>query len=260
MDRTMNHDEIAELLGAYALDAVDPDEAVMIEAHIDQCPRCAAEVAQHREVAALLANAGSSASVELWDRIAARLDPPGDPPPAATVLDAALADALPRRISERHRRIRWSATGAIGAIAAAVIALLAFQVGHLDNRVGQLDQHGLSAAVQAALDNPEAHTVTLTSMTSPGATAADIVILPSGVGYVINRHFVALPADQTYQLWGLERGRAISLGLLGNHPTEVAFTEGNATAISTYAVTTERAGGVVAPTHMPVAVSGPVST
>ncbi len=255
MDRAMSHDEIAERLGAYALDAVDPDEAVVIEAHIAECPRCTAELAQHHEVAALLANAGSDASVELWDQIAARLDPPGDPPPTATVLDAALADALPRRLSRRHRRARWTAAGAIGAIAAAVIALLALQVGHLNNRIDQFDQQPVSAAVQAALDTPGARTVALTSTSPTRTTLADIVVMPSGSGYVFHTRLHPLTSDETYQLWGIEKSRTISLGLLGNRPAEVAFTEGHGTPIVTYAVTAEVAGGAVAPTHAPVAES-----
>jgi anti-sigma factor RsiW len=252
MERAMNHDEIAELLGAYALDAVDADEAAAVAAHVSQCPRCAAELAQHYEVAALLANAGSDASVELWDKIAARLDPPGEPPPTAKVLHAALADALPRQLSERQRRVRRSATAGIGAIAAAVIALLALQVGHLDNQVGH---PSLTSAVQAALHNPRARTVALTSTTRPDVTVADIVVLPSGSGYVIHDKLEALPSDQTYQLWGVEEGRTVSLGLLGSHPTQVPFSQGNGTPITAYAVTAEQAGGVVTSSHSPVAES-----
>jgi plasmid stabilization system protein ParE len=254
----MNHDDVAELLGAYALDAVDPDEAAAIQAHVDECPRCAAELAQLHEVAALLANAGSDASVELWDKIAARLDPPGEPPSTATVLDAALADALPRRLSQRHRRLRWSVSAAVGAAAAAAIALLALQVGHLDNRVDQLDQSGVSQAVRAALQDPRAQRVALTSASRPATTVASIVVLPSGSGYLFDNRLQALAPDRTYQLWGLEQGRAISLGLLGNRPTDVPFTEGNGAAITAYAVTAERAGGAVAPTHSPVAESAPL--
>jgi hypothetical protein len=251
----MSHDDVAELLGAYALDAVDADEALMIEAHLDECPRCAAELAQHHEVAALLANAGSDASVELWDQIAARLVPPGEPPSAATVLDAALADALPRRLSQRHRRARSSALAVVGAVAAAVIALLALQVNHLntDNR-----QHGLAQDAQAAQQNPAARTVTLASTTASHGTLADLVILPSGSGYMINSKLSPLASDETYQLWGVEEGRTVSLGLLGSRPTDVAFTVGRGAPILAYAVTAERAGGVVAPTHSPVAQSAPL--
>ncbi|MGH9016483.1 MAG: anti-sigma factor domain-containing protein [Acidimicrobiales bacterium] len=247
----MTHEDIAELLGAYALDAVDGDEAAEIEAHLADCPRCAAELAQHREVAALLANSGSDASVELWDRIAARLDPPGGPPPAATVLDAALAGALPRQITQRHRRARWSVVSAVGAVAAAVIALLAIQVGHLDHEVGQ---HGVAAAALAAQHDPHSTTVALASTAHPGTTAADIVVLPSGEGYVTQTRLPVLPADRTYQLWGVEQGRTVSLGVLGNHPGDVAFTQDDAATVSAYAVTAERAGGVVRSTHSPVAV------
>jgi hypothetical protein len=206
-------------------------------------------------VAALLANAGSDASVELWDQIAARLDPPGDPPSTVTVLNAALADALPRRISQRQRRVRWSATGAVGAVAASIIALLAVQVGHLDNQVGHT---GVSQAALAALHDPGARRVPLTSDAAVGSTVADIVVLPSGSGYVINDRLRPLGPDETYQLWGVEQGRTISLGLLGNHPTDVAFSEGKGTPITTYAVTAEHAGGVVTTTHAPVAESAPL--
>jgi len=249
----MTHDDITELLGAYALDAVDADEAVEIEAHLNECPRCAAEVAQHRQVAALLANAGSDASEELWDHIAARLDPPGDPPPAAVVLDAALAGALPRQLSERRRRAWWSAAGGVGAVAAAVIALLAVQVGRLDNRLGQTP----AQTAQAALHDPHARLVALRSTSPLATTMADVVILPSGTAYVVNHGLPGLAADETYQLWGEEPGRTVSLGLLGNRPTTVPLTLGQMTSVTTFAVTAERAGGVVAPTHTPVAQSGP---
>jgi len=258
MDRAVNHENVAELLGAYALDAVDADEAATIEAHLNECPRCVAELTQHREVAALLANAGSDASAELWDRIAARLAPPGNPPPAAVVLDAALAGALPRRVSERRRRARWSAVGAIGAVAAAVIALLAVQVGRLDNRLTTPDQQA-----QAALRSPGADLVALKTIGpvtggSAPTTVADLVILPSGSAYVINHRLPDLGADRTYQLWGLERGgRTVSFGLLGNKPGAVAVTLADRSSIGAYAVTAEPAGGVVRPSHTPVAVSGP---
>lgn len=32
------HDQFSELLGAYALDAVDPDEQAQIELHLRTCP------------------------------------------------------------------------------------------------------------------------------------------------------------------------------------------------------------------------------
>ena len=50
------HTDVEGLLGAYALDAVDPEETERIEAHLADCPRCRAEVDRHREVAAAIGN------------------------------------------------------------------------------------------------------------------------------------------------------------------------------------------------------------
>src|ERR1700727_2602092 len=97
MERLTDHEDIEELLGAYALDAVEPDEVEMIERHLEVCPRCRAEVAEHREVTGLLGYVGYEAPAGVWDRISAsmqepppamrlaRMDapPPGSPTPAA---------------------------------------------------------------------------------------------------------------------------------------------------------------------------------
>jgi anti-sigma factor RsiW len=38
----MSHAEASDLLGAYALDAVDGDEFAELEEHLETCPRCRA--------------------------------------------------------------------------------------------------------------------------------------------------------------------------------------------------------------------------
>ena len=53
--------EIEELLGAYALDAVDPDERDVVEAHLPSAPAAGPRWPSYREVAALLANSGTAA-------------------------------------------------------------------------------------------------------------------------------------------------------------------------------------------------------
>src|ERR1700679_113850 len=69
----MTHDEVSELLGAFALDAVEYDEFEEIEAHLAECPRCRAEVDAHREGAAALANSVEPLPDGLWESIATRL-------------------------------------------------------------------------------------------------------------------------------------------------------------------------------------------
>ncbi len=68
-----------------------------------------------------------------------------------------------------------------------------------------------------------------------------------------------LPPNETYQLWGRLGGAMISIGVLGNHPTDVALTIDPTARFEEFAVTVEPAGGVVTPTASPVAVSGALS-
>ena len=79
----MSHDEASDLLAVFALDAVDRDEHEQIEAHLAQCPRCRAELAAHRDVAAALGNSVEPLPEGLWSSIESRLPPRPDeePPP-----------------------------------------------------------------------------------------------------------------------------------------------------------------------------------
>ncbi|MFN2608537.1 MAG: zf-HC2 domain-containing protein, partial [Acidimicrobiales bacterium] len=88
MGRDVNHADAATFLGAYALDALDPDERDAVERHVRGCGACLAEVAEHREVAALLAPGWVAAPDGVWDRIAGALEetpPPLAMPPAPVV-------------------------------------------------------------------------------------------------------------------------------------------------------------------------------
>jgi hypothetical protein len=260
MDRAMNHDEVAPLLGAFALDAVDPDEAAAIIAHLDECPRCSSEVAEHWEVTGLIANVGVDAPPELWDRIAAQIDTEAaDRRPAPLHLTSGPSARRPSRRDGR-RRWAWSAVGTVAAAAAVVAILLGVQVGRLDQRVGQLAnasrQTGISQAVQAALLDPGAQKVALTATNSSStARAAVVVVLPDGSAFMLNTGLPRLAADRTYQLWGVVNGQTVSLGVLGSQPHDVAFTVDPSAPVKVFAVTDEVAGGVVRSTHSPVAQS-----
>jgi len=79
----VTHAEVCELLGAYALDAVSPEEAREIELHLTECPRCRAELTAHREVAGVLGNLGGTVPAGLWERIAGELALGTEGPPAS---------------------------------------------------------------------------------------------------------------------------------------------------------------------------------
>jgi hypothetical protein len=110
MERLIGHSELQELLGAYALDAVEREEADAIERHLRTCPRCRNELADHREVAALIGYAGGAAPVGLWDRIIATLE---EPPPALLFTRASgLAAVAPTPLTESTTAEPPSAAGA----------------------------------------------------------------------------------------------------------------------------------------------------
>ena len=66
----MSHDEAAELLAVFALDALDDDEHEMIEAHLGRVPALSGRARRPREVAAALGN-----SVEPLPRGCGRASP-----------------------------------------------------------------------------------------------------------------------------------------------------------------------------------------
>jgi hypothetical protein len=262
----LSHSEASELLGAYALDAVEPEEAAAVAEHLAGCPVCRAEVDQLRAVAAVLAWEGTDAPPALWDRISAGLGQARSAAPASPPRLVALGDGAGSKEPTRQGRARWvrRSLGAVAAAAAVAIGLLSVQVGTLDHRVGQLSalaaHQGVPAAAARAMADPRAERVALTAASDPRRTVADLVILPGGTAFLVEGSFPALPANRTYQLWGMENGQAVSLGLLGPDPRVVAFAVHSSAPITTFAVTAEPAGGVVVATSPPVAEGQVVRT
>ncbi len=237
----MTHAQIEELLGAYALDAVEDDDATVVEAHLAECPRCTSEVASHREVAAALAHAGSPAPEGLWDRIAQALE---EAPPA---LD--LARVAPR--SEPGRRVGRRAV-ALMAAAAMVTALLGVGVVRQDQRVDRLTavmkQRALEQAAASADADARAQRATLRS--EDGTLYVQTAVQDNGSGYLVRHNLPPLPEGRSYQLWGKTGQSNVSLGVLGPNPGVAAFTVyGSVTAV---AVTEEEIGGAVVPSGRPV--------
>ena len=255
----MSHDEAAVLLGAYALDAVGEDEAALVAAHVAECPRCTVELAEHLEVAGMLGNMGGDAPRELWDRIASQATRPSNVPAATPTIAIGPSPGAERRHRRQGSRAPWAIAGAVVAVGAVTVALMGVQISGLNDKVTRLasiaQQHGISSLEQAALLNPSTRRVLLVA--SPGTTRAqaEVVLERSGQSYFVNVRLATLPATKTYQLWAIGGHTTVSLGLLGNGTKVVPFVVSAARPTALLAVTVERAGGAVAPTSHPVAVS-----
>ncbi len=249
------HQEIEELLGAYALDAVEGDEAQAVADHLVDCARCRAEVAEHREVAALLAHGGADAPPAIWDRIAASIEGSG-PLEHDTVLVPPALFSTPRAAgSNRHRAWQTRAVVPVAAAAAAVIGVLGFQVVGQGNKLEEQGEQieamaaedGLSRAFQAAIGAPDAQLVDLRSADGEHEVRA---VMADGEGYVHAGSLPELPDSKTYQLWADLGDARISLGVLGSRPEVVSFAVND--GVLGLAIAEEDGSGVVVSDQPPV--------
>ena len=255
MTRPLPHAEIQELLGAFALDAVDADEAAAVEAHLATCPRCRDEVRDHREVASLLAYAGTSAPEGLWERLAASLD---EAPPAAEAPALGSVRQISQPIAARTSRASGPARRRPGAriAAAAVAATMLAGLGAVggaqlqvafrpDKSTVPLPEKArerlLEEAATAALARGSRTVHLLTPDNKP---IADAVVTVGGNGYLIGKGAPVLPEGRTYQLWAVANGQKLSVGVLGGQVDVVSFSSPK--VVDALALTVEQSPGVVA--------------
>lgn len=250
------HAEIEELLGVYALDAVEPAERELVDQHLSSCARCRAEVAEHREVAALLAHSGEPAPWGLWDRIAGALE--GGEPPDLQLRPPLPFPGRPAGVPTpgwRHRSWATKAAGMVLAAAAAVIAVMGVQLVDQDRRLDQmtalLEGDALDRAYQAAVAMPGSKSVEVTSF--DGSLATQAVITAEGSAYLQASTLPPLPDGRTYQLWGDVGDGAVSLGVLGADPKVVRFEVSE--QFLGLALTEEQEPGVVV-TEQPILAYG----
>ncbi len=249
-------DDFSDLLGAYALDAVDPDERERIELHLAGCPRCRAEVAEHREVASFLSNTGATAPEGVWNRIATELAPEA-PPMRVAILPAADAPARAEAGSAAPaggevvpigaaRRRPSRPMLAVVAVAASIIVLLGVVA------VGQAQRLNRGQSVEEMASDAAAESKLKVDLSGNDGTAK-AVVEANGQGYLILDD-LAPPADgQVYQLWGKVDGTVLSLGTFGD-TSVVPFSVDPSRIgdIELFAVTQEKAPGVIASDHTPM--------
>lgn len=245
--------EIEELLGAYALDAVEPDEAAALDAALDHHPDLRAELNAYREVAGLLAGMVPAVAAPPFATIAATIT---EPPPPLQLTDQALR--LPEGVAvlpERHeadagRRAR-PRTARILAVAAAAVGILGLGAlgGFLASRGGDPT---LAEVAEAAARRPGSRIVALTSATD-GAKVMELVVTKDGEAFLRKSSVAPLPPDRTYQMWAVVGEEVVSVGVMGNNPKdgEMRIPEG-ATVL---ALTDEVAGGVAVSQQDPVATA-----
>ncbi len=180
----MTHEDMRDLVPAYAVDALEPEEARAFEAHLQECEDCQEEVTRLQEVAAQLATGVAAVEPPPWLR------------------EQVLASVRPRPavVPTRWWQLRLAA-------AAAVILLLG--VGLLAeyqrSRVLTAQVAALSArlaaqeSVLAVLSSPTGRTTTLS-----GSVQANVHFMydrATGQGALVVTNLRDPGARFVYQLW-----------------------------------------------------------
>jgi anti-sigma factor RsiW len=241
---SQHHDEIQSLLAPHALHAVEPEEAVAIEAHLPTCPRCRSELEGYLRTAPLLGSVVGDVPAGVWEEVLRTVDDRRK----ATV-PVWVHGARPRRSSSRGR--------SLVAIAAAVAVLVGVASGALvaglGGSSGGSTTQRLQAAASAVLSGPH----TLVDMRDPsGGVVAEVAISRSSDAFFLPVSLPRLHAGRTYQLWASVRGSPVSLGVLGSSG---ALSEFRAQPEMTmFMITAEPSGGVPEP-DSPVLAAGRVT-
>lgn len=253
MTASRSHAEIEKLLGAYALDAVDGEEHEIVDLHLRECPRCRAEVADFREVAALIGHGGGPAPEGVWERIVEALEPAPphlrlrlaepstSPPPMAPVREGAgHGPGLGRRRGIAGRAVGLAAVAAVLVIGALGVVVVRQEV-RLDGLQSEVSEDALSRAASAALVDSGSRTGELRS--SDARIVTPVAVNDDGEGYLFAEDLPSLPDDRTYQLWGLVGKHTISLGTFDGKDRVVPFSV-DRRGLTNLVITEEVAGGV----------------
>ena len=236
-------EEVAALISAHALGALDADQAALAERHIaasDDCRR-AYEDALETAAALALAVADSEPPADLRDRIVAAAR--AERPPVAAAKAAA-----PRR-KFRLAGLLTPSTGfaVIGVAAAIVFALIA--VSQHDSASNAKDDQ---QALVAILSAPDAHVVPLKS--AAGGPAGGRMIVSKNRAALVSS-LQSAPAGHTYQAWGLRPGGASPVPLptfSGDGDVVILDDVGQYDGVG---VTVEPSGGSQKPSAAPFAVA-----
>jgi hypothetical protein len=234
-----DHDDARELLGAYALDALDADERARVDELLLTDPSARAELHVLALGAAWLGHASLRPPASAWDSIAAEIEQD-----LAADRDANVVPL--RRSASRSRRV---------LAAAAVALVVALGAGAVVTAVSRSSgPESVRSQYADAQRDPAARTVTL--RTRDGAAAARAVVLPDRTAYMSGRDLPAASADRDFQLWAITPAGPVSAAVMhdpaGVHQFRVAP---GATAL---AVTEEPRGGSREPTGIPI-VTGDLS-
>jgi anti-sigma factor RsiW len=230
-----NAHEIHALSGAYAVDALDPEERAQFEAHLDSCPACQAEVASLREATAIL---GSDVETEppaaLRDRMLADIATVRPLPPAS--------DQAQRRSPRRWARPLVAAAAAVALLGGGAVVW---------QQVDSSSTHDLAAVDQVILARDARHV----SVDLPGGASATVYTSRAeGKAALVTRKMPPAPDGRVYQLWLQKDGHMVPAGIMHGAGSQAVLLDGDLAGATAVGITVEPAGGSRQPTSDPIAL------
>jgi anti-sigma-K factor RskA len=226
----MEADALHDLTPAYALDALDPDEARAYEAHLARCERCRNELAGLSEAAGALAYAAEAPvpPVELRARI----------------LQQATQDrenVVPLR---KRSVMPLAAVAAVAAAAAIGLGIWAASLSSkLDRRDAQLDRQQRVAQI---ISQPGSRKISFSQGT--------LVVAPNGAGAIVLNRLAPAGQDRTYEAWVATSGAPEPAGLFEGGSGVAVPLEKPVPAGATVMVTREPSGGRTTPSSRPFVI------
>lgn len=251
---TAGHDEVRDLLGAYALDAVDDVERRAVERLLAEDPGARAEVAGMRAAAAELGASGATAPpARLRESVLAQVAvtpqqrrvPEGRTARPAAPTTAATPSPDGGRTARVHPLRRLTAVAAAAAlVAVAVPSGIAWQQ---HDRAVQAEAR--AAEVADLLADPG------TQLLRGSATdGGDVVAVLGEDSAAILARDLPDVGDRVYQLWAMRDGVPVSAGVLDVRDGSVEALAEGYRAGDGLALSVEPAGGSEQPTTDPVVV------
>ncbi|RSS58955.1 anti-sigma factor domain-containing protein [Streptomyces sp. WAC01280] len=245
----MNAVDPHTLTGAYALDALDPEERGAVRLHLAGCASCAQEVEEFSETLARLGLAvavtpTATLRAGVMERIATVRQ---EPPPTMSPVRA------PRGRRGLQRWAHWALAACLaGAVGLGGVAAWQYE------RAAQARQEtdrarAANDAVAVVLAAPDARVST--SRLGGGAVGTVVVSASLDRAVFAAAGMAPPPAGKVYQLWYDDGGTMRSAGLMDPGATAGAtLLDGPVDGATGMGVTLEPAGGSPRPTSDPVAV------
>ena len=253
----MNATDIHHLTGAYAVDALPPDERERFEEHLATCETCRTEVRELQATAAVLGAAGAEQPpAALKGSVMDEIRRTRQVPPVGRAGDgpAAYGSGTGTRATAPSSAPRWYERMLAPAAAVLVLVVIGLTavIANLNTRLDQLET--LAVPVADVLTSPDAITV---SAAGPGEANMRLIASPTrGEGVFLVGGMDQAPTDRVYQLWLLRDGEATPAGLLDidDRGRGAHVMTGDMSDVSAVALTIEPEGGSPQPTTDPITV------